>query len=593
MVTRFGAVLRAAPPRATPWVWSLVLAILLLGPALKPGYVLTYDMVWVPDLALRSDFLGLGSGLPRAVPSDLVVALADEVLGAMLLQKAMLVATLTLAGVGAWKLVGGDNWISQSAAGTFYLWSPFMVERLGIGHWPLLMTYAALPWIVRTAGKWTAGERALPQLVLWMTFSSLSPVGGVIAAIAALLGVVGAPGRTRRALWVAAMVAGLNAPWIVAGVMHGSGALSDAAGVDAFAAQSVGSLPLPLTLIGLGGIWNSEVVPASRLLWPGVAMTVLMLVVCASGLRPWRQQFSKHLQFSMLGAAVVGLVVGLVGAWVPESLAWMVSNIPGAGLLRDGWRFVALVAPLSATLFGLGVGRLSAWMRNRVLSLVVGVGLILAPVSLMPDAALGLSGELRAVSYPQEYAEAREALVERQGLGHDGDLLVLPFTTYRRPTWNGRRRTLDPLGRYFPVNYLAADTLVVSGVTIPGEDERARRVATDLSTLQGSQLLGELRREGIRWVVLDLEAERDLAGTGLPAYAQRLDPANLIVEGDRLVLWELPEGNDAHTAGPEPAALIILGLAWAISGLIAAGAVVAVGRRPRRVVQSLQMRRRT
>ena len=90
-----------------------------------------------------------------------------------------------------------------------------------------------------------------------------------------------------------------------------------------------------------------------------------------------------------------------------------------------------------------------------------------------------------------------------------------------------------------------------------------------------------------------VEAGRALAGPGLPAYAQRLDPANLIVEGDRLVLWELPEGNDAHTAGPEPAALIILGLAWAISGLIAAGAVVAVGRRPRRVVQSLQMRRRT
>ena len=51
-------------------VWSLVLATLMLGPALAPGYVLSYDMVWVPDLALRPDFWGLGSGLPRAVPSD-------------------------------------------------------------------------------------------------------------------------------------------------------------------------------------------------------------------------------------------------------------------------------------------------------------------------------------------------------------------------------------------------------------------------------------------------------------------------------------------------------------------------------------------
>src|SRR4029453_11632920 len=55
-------------------VWAVALAVLMLGPALGPGYLLSYDMVWVPDLALRSDFLGLGSALPRAVPSDAVVA---------------------------------------------------------------------------------------------------------------------------------------------------------------------------------------------------------------------------------------------------------------------------------------------------------------------------------------------------------------------------------------------------------------------------------------------------------------------------------------------------------------------------------------
>ena len=84
--------------RWVPAVWSLALALLLLGPALAPGYVLTYDMVWVPDLALRSDFLGLGSGLPRAVPSDAVVAILDEVVPGMLLQKLVLVGSLVAAG---------------------------------------------------------------------------------------------------------------------------------------------------------------------------------------------------------------------------------------------------------------------------------------------------------------------------------------------------------------------------------------------------------------------------------------------------------------------------------------------------------------
>ena len=65
-------VARPTPPRTwspldlVPAVWALTLAGLMLGPALGPGFVLSYDMVWVPDLSLRPDALGLGSGLPRA-----------------------------------------------------------------------------------------------------------------------------------------------------------------------------------------------------------------------------------------------------------------------------------------------------------------------------------------------------------------------------------------------------------------------------------------------------------------------------------------------------------------------------------------------
>ena len=93
--------------RWLPTAWAFLLAGLLLGPALGPGYVLTYDMVWVPDLALRDDFLGLGSALPRAVPSDAVVAVLDEVVPGMLLQKLVLVGSLVAAGAGGAALVAG------------------------------------------------------------------------------------------------------------------------------------------------------------------------------------------------------------------------------------------------------------------------------------------------------------------------------------------------------------------------------------------------------------------------------------------------------------------------------------------------------
>ena len=126
--------MRRGLAREAPVVlWALALALLVLGPALGHGFLLVRDMVWVPDLALRADALGLGSGLPRAVPSDAVVAVLDEIVPGMLLQKLVLVLALAAGGVGAARLCSDRRaasrpgswsgwWRSPSTAGTH--WSP-------------------------------------------------------------------------------------------------------------------------------------------------------------------------------------------------------------------------------------------------------------------------------------------------------------------------------------------------------------------------------------------------------------------------------------------------------------------------------------
>ena len=97
-----------------PVAWSCVLALLLLGPALGPGYVLSYDMVWVPDLDMRSDFLGLATSLPRVVPSDAVVAVLDSVVPGMVLQKVVLLGSLVAGGLGAAGWCPTSRWSASS-----------------------------------------------------------------------------------------------------------------------------------------------------------------------------------------------------------------------------------------------------------------------------------------------------------------------------------------------------------------------------------------------------------------------------------------------------------------------------------------------
>lgn len=561
--------------RTWPWILTLV----VLGPLLGRGFVLTYDMVFVPDLAMRPDFLGVGSGLPRAVPSDAVVSVLDTLVPGDVLQKILLVAALGLAGTGARRLVPGGGVSAQLAASSLYLWSPFVAERLGIGHWPLLMTYAALPWIYDAARRGRAGERTLPQLVLWLAFASLSAAGGVIAAVFAVACVAGRrPDAVRRTVLTAVAAVAVNAPWLVAGALHGSGALSDPRGAEAFAARAEGLLPLPLTLLGLGGIWNAEVVPPSREGWAAVVQLAVVVAVCVAGLRAWRSGILLRDRLALGLAALVGVTVALAGSLAPDALGWFVAHVPGGGLVRDGSRWVALVAPLSASLFGTGVQAVVGRLDQRGGQIALGTVLVLVPVALMPDLGLALGGRLSPVAFPDEYAAARSAVERRQDAGVRGDALLLPFNSYRLPSWNDGRRTLDPAGRFLTPDYLASDVLYVDGEAIAGEDQRAARVGDLLDAdLTTDQLAAGLAEEGIAWVVLDREAQ-ELVGDA--ARSADLTGLPVVHEGAGLVVWELPHP-DPETPGTAREAA--MATAWLLGlGTFAASAVAGVRTRLRR-----------
>jgi hypothetical protein len=484
----------------------------------------------------------------------------------MVLQKVVLVAALVLAGQGARRLVPRENGVAQLAATSLYVWNPFVAERLGIGHWPLLLAYAALPWIVDTARRLRSGERVLPGLVLWLALAALSAAGGVMAALVALAFVAGR-GRSglRRTGVVALSAFAVNAPWLVAGLVHRANAVSDPAAVEVFAAHREGHLPMPFAALGLGGIWNVEVVPVTRLGWAGVVALVLTLLVCALGWRRWAAWLPRRDVTAFLVLAGVGLALAAAGAVIPSVMEWLVSAVPGAGLFRDGARFLGLVAPVEASLFGVGTGVLAGLMRERVGNVALAAGAVLMPLALMPDLGWGLAGALRPVDYPHEYAEARVALVDRMAQGGAGSLLVLPFTSYRAPAWNHERPVLDPVGRYMPPNYVASDVLYVSGRPILGEDPRARRVDELLARgLPAGELSRPLAAQGVRWVVRDEDARTaDRPADRDDPISPSMGDAAVVFSGEHLKVWELPEVAARQPVGT--GAAVVVGGAWVLA----------------------------
>lgn len=543
-----------------PPAWSLVLALLLLGPALGPGYVLSYDMVWVPDLALRGDFLGLASGLPRAVPSDAVVAVLDGIVPGMLLQKLVLLGALMGGGLGAVRLAPTESLVGRLVAVSAYQWNPFVAERLLIGHWTVLLGYAVLPWVVVLARRWrTTGLLPIPLLVL-LPLGSLGASAGLATAV--LLVVLAAGRRLRRNVLVLALVLAANAPWLVSGLLHASSATTDATGADAFALNRDGALPGPLAALGLGGIWNAEVVLPSRhgaLAWLSLAF---VLVLAAAGVRSWVRRQPRREVVGLVACWLIGWGLAALTWAAPDSMSWVVAHVPGAGLLRDGARILALCAPLLVSLMAHGAADL--WRRLPALTgprVLLGASLVVLPVTLLPDAALGLSGRLEPADFPASYARARQVVAE-SGNSHDGDVLVLPLSSYRQPGWNHRHKVLDPIGRYLTRDYVASDELVVSDAQLAGEDPRVSEAAHALAAPTAQARAAALAQVGIGLVVVDLDAPGDAPD----------------VQGR--VLLETAELQVVEVAGAEPRKTpgswwVAMTLAWAL--FLGSGALAAVG----------------
>lgn len=86
-------------------------------------------MVFVPRQSLLPWMLGIGGGLPRSVPQDAIVALLAGPLPGQVLQKTVLLASLTLAGWGAGRLAG-PGLTRQLPAASLYMWSDVAARAL-------------------------------------------------------------------------------------------------------------------------------------------------------------------------------------------------------------------------------------------------------------------------------------------------------------------------------------------------------------------------------------------------------------------------------------------------------------------------------
>ncbi|MDV3354103.1 hypothetical protein [Dietzia sp. IN118] len=580
-------------------VGAVVTALLLAGVA-RPGFPLLRDWVATPTPPLSDAALGLGESAARAVPQDVAVVWATRALQAVGLPVWPLTGVLTAvfciwlavaAGALVRRVLPGDAaaglsglWLRLPAV-VGAVWNPFVVERLLQGHWSVLAGTAAvmsMPVLLTSSGALggAPGRRRVAAACAALAAAGLTPTGWVLAVVAAAVSLVSGgagggdsagdsagagsaarPGRracAALALVATAVVTAL--PWLLATALAPAGtgtAPTAGTGVSAFAARAEPGIGTFGSVVALGGIWNSEAVPPSRSTWWAALALVLLLVVWAVAARGvWRARRDPVVRATVPLAVGTWLLVAAAATGPGlAALETVVAAVPGAGLLRDTQKFVALALPATVLALAFAARELAGRLRPA------GAGLLLTAVAVaaVPDAPRALWDQLRPVTYGQDWEQ-----VARIVDGRPGDLLVLPAGSFRStPLWAGGAAVLDPAPRLLDTRVLVPGDLVVGGAAgddaaaVPGEGDRARRATEALLRGDDPSVLAGL---GVRWVLDERtsagprgRAAQTLAGTPQESTTTRFT-------GSELVLHELaapngPGGADARwEATAEPAA---------------------------------------
>lgn len=507
----------------TPVLVYSGVSLLILGPLLLPGYILTLDMVFTPQLRLPSE---LTSGyLLSALLHVLDLALPSDGI-----QKLLLMIILSLTGVGAFRLaqqLGVEGRAPLYVAGLVYMINPFTYGRFIAGQYTVLFGYALLPWFMRALLRLTLRPDWRLALIAcgWLVAISIVSIHAILPALIIAGLIVGGRlvrfrsdrtrslGLIRYSLAVAGMFLVASSYWLLP-IALGSGA--QAQFIDSFTqsdhsafATGGGSVVGRISnVVHLQGFWAERyglfILPQDAVpfpLWALCLVVLLGLVVLGAW---WLWRLGRWGSLALLGALLV------IGVWLAAGVgnSWLSDNLPLFAGYREPHKLAMLIALSQAICVAFGVAAVLRYFENRKQETLAGMMTILAlalPFLVTPTYLWAAKGQLRAVQYPAGWQAINQQLNADTEARQN---LFLPWHAYMYTNFAGRL-IANPAPKFFDKPMIVSHNPEFAGAAAYKPTPAARQIELALhDAKQGSLRLSTvLTALDVRYVVLAKDSD--------------------------------------------------------------------------------------
>ncbi|KAB3519974.1 hypothetical protein GC425_08670 [Corynebacterium sp. zg254] len=537
--------------------WFFLVTGLTLWPFWKGLYTtnphhvfMLRDMFIAQDMALNSSARGTAMGAPRNLPQDTIFGIiTPEIPGVALASFLVLLCAFT----GCWhatlmvRNMAGGGLAPQMAASLFVIWNPFTIERFLQGQWTIATAAFLMPVLA-----YSIADRRWGSWLLGFAGSALVPTGALLAVITSLTFARGIRDRGITLITGAFM----SSPWILAILLnpHGaSGSLSSPRSAELFAARAEEGIGTLGALLSLGGIWNADAEAPSRTLLPTIVGLVLVLVLLLGMRELWR----VYRPVAVMTVVAILLPAAFATPWGLEFMGWLVSTVPGAGLLRDTQKFVCLAIPGYVLLIGVFVGKFGeasvgrAWASSLIIMMATVISVPCFPRDIAPLST-------------QPISPVWDRIMTAVDAAPPGKILMFPPGNYHQ---RGEYPSISPAMKLLSGEPLDPGFLIVDGRLVDGQPEVMGLLKAVIDG--GDDVHKRLADADVSWVLLDTAS--DAGREAVSAAKETMFEAGypLILAADGYLLFRV---SHAGAAGVGPAVSSGSAGSAGSSGSVASGA---------------------
>ena len=561
-----GAVVRFILIRSRPWfnrrwlnisisppVVFLILALAIVGPLLRPGYILTLDSPLVLNWDVKGYFWGTDDG-PESVfaatynsaPIAFVLKLAGSIVAPSVVLKLWIVLLFWLSAVGASRLPHLQG-KAHYYAGIFYAVNPFTYVRFVTGQWGLLGAYALTPYAANSFLRMLErpNPREAVKTVGFLTLIGFLQIHGLFLALLVLgalyVGrIVVVPGAFRDSLPMVSLSAvlflGVNLFWIVRYVIVGGGIVDNMPATELryFAASP------PIDVLSLRGFWISDaftdisdLVPVWWLLFAVLFFLAAYGALAMLGIRSLRW---LAIGLVLTGSAGAVLAAGPAFSITEPAFSALWEHIPWYRAFRDSHKFVALLVLPYVYLGAYGLQRIldvgpQATLSAKRLARPAGALVLIVPiVYALP--IFGSWGQLQPTEFPTDWKQVRSMLDDDPG---DYSVLVLPWHMYMDFDWlpNQWKQLANPAPNFCSQPTISGDNVEIGPSFSDSSNRVSRYVESLLEDKESIESFGKfIAPLNAKYVVLFKEGEYQSY-----SFLQEQQDLELVFEGENIALF--------------------------------------------------------